>query len=119
MQFSFGKVLSSFFVPINFLLIIIMLQTCLCKMHGLSILPRKTPRLWRYAGFIRELDLAIVRHGGPQALSDDQMREACFLRGLNPLGCNKIELIDWLNQWLQISKNLESKTLSGFSNANH
>lgn len=32
-------------------------------MHGLSALPGKQWRLWKHAGFIREMDLALKREG--------------------------------------------------------
>ncbi|XP_035225209.1 LETM1 domain-containing protein 1-like, partial [Stegodyphus dumicola] len=47
----------------------------LCRMHGISTLPGKQWRLWRHAGFIREMDLAIHREG-IEAMSQHELRHA-------------------------------------------
>lgn len=38
-------------------------QHNLCRLHGISALPGKQWRLWKHAGFIREMDLATKREG--------------------------------------------------------
>lgn len=52
-------------------------QTCLCHIHGLNTFPGKRPRLWNHIGFLREMDLAINRHGFKN-LSLDQMRKVNY-----------------------------------------
>lgn len=48
----------------------------MCKIYGINswFFGRRT-RLWNFIGFVRELDLAILREGGPQKLSQDQLRQ--------------------------------------------
>ncbi|XP_076316614.1 LETM1 domain-containing protein 1 [Tachypleus tridentatus] len=83
----------------------------LCRMHGLSTLPGKRYRLWSHAGFVREMDLAIIREGLSN-MKLDELRWACFLRGLSPLGLPKSEMIMWLEQWTYIAKNIDNRSLS-------
>ncbi|XP_025016555.1 LETM1 domain-containing protein 1 [Tetranychus urticae] len=78
----------------------------LCKMHGITSLPRKVPRLVNYCGLVHELDLAILRLGGSAKLSDNDLKLAANMRGLNPFGCSREELTNWLDNWLYISKAL-------------
>jgi len=85
----------------------------LCKIYGInSWLFGKRPRLWNFIGFIREMDLAIIREGGPQKLNQDQLRQACFMRGLNPVGMTRDEMLNWINNWLFIARNVEGSSLS-------
>ncbi|XP_067120280.1 LETM1 domain-containing protein 1 isoform X2 [Centruroides vittatus] len=83
----------------------------LCRLHGLSAFPFKSSRLWNHAGFIREMDLAMEREG-MSMMSLDELRRACFMRGLSPLGLHRDEMITWLNQWTLVSKNIDSRSLS-------
>ncbi|GFR31958.1 LETM1 domain-containing protein 1 [Trichonephila clavata] len=83
----------------------------LCRMHGLSALPGKQWRLWKHAGFIREMDLAILREGW-KSMSHHDLRQACFLRGLSPVGLSSEEMITWLSQWIYVAQNCESQSLS-------
>ncbi|CAL1266635.1 unnamed protein product [Larinioides sclopetarius] len=83
----------------------------LCRMHGISTLPGKQWRLWKHAGFIREMDLAIQREGW-QGMSHHDLRQACFLRGLSPIGLSTEEMIAWLSQWIYVAQNCDSHSLS-------
>lgn len=83
----------------------------LCRMHGISTLPGKQWRLWKHAGFIREMDLAILREGWKN-MSHHDLRQACFLRGLSPVGLSSEEMITWLSQWIYVAQNCESQSLS-------
>lgn len=83
----------------------------LSRMHGLSVLIGKQWRLWKHAGFIREMDLAIEREGF-ETMSVHELKHACFVRGLSPIGLSKEEMISWLSSWICIAQNVESKSLS-------
>lgn len=50
------------------------------------------------------MDAAILREGGVQKLTEEELREACFLRGLNAADISIDDLNHWLEQWLQITK---------------
>ncbi|XP_037569672.1 LETM1 domain-containing protein 1-like [Dermacentor silvarum] len=84
----------------------------LCKIHGKStfFLGRKR-RLWKHGGFVREMDLAMAREGlGQMDLSE--LRWACFLRGFNPMGLSKRDMVQYLQDWINISSNIEGDCIS-------
>ncbi|XP_054167967.1 LETM1 domain-containing protein 1-like [Oppia nitens] len=86
--------------------------TNLCRMHGLSAFPLgKKSRLLNHIGFVRELDLAIDRTG-IQSLNLDQIKRACFMRGLNPIELSKEEMITWLELWIKVAHKIDTKSLS-------
>lgn len=60
------------------------------------------------------MDAAIVREGGVQSLQPNELREACFMRGLNAAGLSDDDLARWLDQWIQITTHIESSHLSLF-----
>ncbi|XP_076597340.1 LETM1 domain-containing protein 1 isoform X1 [Chaetodon auriga] len=68
-------------------------------------------RLNSHALELLQLDRALVRLG-PHQLSDSEIREACYLRGLHSdlLGINQCR--DWLHQWLQVSSSLKESEVS-------
>ncbi|KAM6980776.1 LETM1 domain-containing protein 1 [Aplochiton taeniatus] len=56
------------------------------------------------------LDRALVTLGQEQ-LSDTEIHQACYLRGLNPCGLSSSQCREWLLQWIQLSTQLkESET---------
>ncbi|KTF90931.1 hypothetical protein cypCar_00007079 [Cyprinus carpio] len=67
-------------------------------------------RLNSHAFELMQLDRAIVRLGLHQ-LNDTELREACYVRGLNPDRLSSGQCREWLTQWLQFSTHLkESET---------
>ncbi|KAF4096519.1 LETM1 domain-containing protein 1 [Onychostoma macrolepis] len=67
-------------------------------------------RLNSHAFELMQLDRAIVRLGLHQ-LNDAELREACYMRGLNPDRLSPGQCREWLTQWLQFSTHLkESET---------
>lgn len=59
------------------------------------------------------MDRAIIREqGGLKSLSLDALKNACFMRGLSPQNLQKDEMIEWLEQWLQISQIIDHDNLS-------
>ncbi|XP_077559856.1 LETM1 domain-containing protein 1 [Haemaphysalis longicornis] len=84
----------------------------LCRIHGKStfFIGRKR-RLWKHGGFVREMDLAMAREGLGR-MDVAELRWACFLRGFNPVGLSKRDLVQWLQDWIQVSSNIEGDCVS-------
>ncbi|XP_041801254.1 LETM1 domain-containing protein 1 isoform X2 [Chelmon rostratus] len=68
-------------------------------------------RLNSHALELLQLDRALSRLG-PHQLSDSEIRQACYVRGLHSdsLGINQCR--EWLNQWLQVSSSLKESEVS-------
>ncbi|XP_023271308.1 LETM1 domain-containing protein 1 [Seriola lalandi dorsalis] len=68
-------------------------------------------RLNSHALELLQLDRALSRLG-PHQLSDSELKQACYLRGLNSdnLGINQCR--EWLSQWLQVSSSLKESEVS-------
>lgn len=88
-------------------------QKQLLKLHGMSstIWFRRT-RLADRAKFIKEMDRAIERENGPQNLSLEHLRFACYVRGLNPVTMRNEDMIQWLSEWLKVSKHIDYESAS-------
>ncbi|XP_073974983.1 LETM1 domain-containing protein 1 [Rhodnius prolixus] len=78
----------------------------LLRMHNMHPGWRRRKRLLDRAKLIHLMDLAIVKEGGVEKLTNDEIRAACFIRGLNPTNMNTEETVVWLNEWVNISSNL-------------
>lgn len=88
-------------------------QKNLLKMHGMStsIWFRRT-RLKDRARLIQAMDKAILREKSVECLSQDTLRYACFIRGLNPVYMRYDDMIQWLKQWLEISQKTDLDSAS-------
>ncbi|NXF82075.1 LTMD1 protein, partial [Sclerurus mexicanus] len=60
---------------------------------------------------IRHLDRALLRLGLGQ-LSEEELRAACYLRGLNSTHLGRAECQAWLEQWLRLSRELQASEAS-------
>lgn len=60
------------------------------------------------------MDGAIAREGGVGQLTADELRTACFMRGLNASGLSDNELTRWLEQWLEVTKGINSSEQLSF-----
>ncbi|CAK1554638.1 unnamed protein product [Leptosia nina] len=80
----------------------------LLRMHGLkkSIFRRK--KLKYRAFLLLQMDKAIIREGGVEMLGSESLRNACQIRGLNGSHLSNQNMKDWLQQWLQVSQNVDS-----------
>ncbi|XP_064480721.1 LETM1 domain-containing protein 1-like [Ornithodoros turicata] len=86
--------------------------TGLCKINGISsFFIGRRYRLWKHGGFVREMDKAMEREG-VETMDMADLRSACFLRGLNPVGLNKKELVQWLQNWIRISAITDGSSIS-------
>ncbi|RZB40615.1 LETM1 domain containing protein [Asbolus verrucosus] len=84
----------------------------LLKLHDLHTGLFRRTRLAERALILKEMDRAIVREGGVQNLSKDALKNACFIRGLNPINMRKEDMIKWLNNWITISSVVDKGELS-------
>uniref|UniRef100_A0A3Q3XAX5 Letm1 RBD domain-containing protein n=1 Tax=Mola mola TaxID=94237 RepID=A0A3Q3XAX5_MOLML len=58
-----------------------------------------------------QLDRALAKLG-PHQLSDSEIREACYVRGINSYSLNINQCREWLSQWLQVSSSLKDSEVS-------
>ncbi|NXL40014.1 LTMD1 protein, partial [Glaucidium brasilianum] len=65
---------------------------------------------------IRHLDRAMLRLGLAQ-LSEEELRAACYLRGLNSTRLGMSECRAWLEQWLGLSCKLQASEASLLANS--
>ncbi|NXG20371.1 LTMD1 protein, partial [Grallaria varia] len=68
-------------------------------------------RLLSHVLEIRHLDRALLRLGLGQ-LSEEELRAACYLRGLNSTHLGRAECRAWLEQWLRLSCELQASEAS-------
>ncbi|XP_041860665.1 LETM1 domain-containing protein 1 [Melanotaenia boesemani] len=89
-------------------------------MRHISRLLFLTPRLpgfliyWRLKSHAVELlllDRALSKLG-PHQLSDSELRQACYLRGINSYSLDVYQCREWLSQWLQMSSSLKESEVS-------
>ncbi|XP_051865491.1 LETM1 domain-containing protein 1 isoform X2 [Pristis pectinata] len=68
-------------------------------------------RLWSHVMEIRHLDQAL-NILGMQHLSEDELRTACYVRGLNSVHLSASQCKEWLIKWVQLSKRLKDSEAS-------
>lgn len=68
-------------------------------------------RLNSHAVELLHLDRALSRLG-PQQLSEAELKQACYLRGLNSDSLSVNQCREWLSQWLQVSAALKESEVS-------
>ncbi|CAJ1084586.1 LETM1 domain-containing protein 1 isoform X2 [Xyrichtys novacula] len=90
------------------------------QMRHISPLLFLTPRLpgffmgWRlksHALELLQLDRALCRLG-PHQLSEAELRQACYVRGLNSGTLDVNQCREWLSQWLDVSASLKESEVS-------
>uniref|UniRef100_S4PNB7 LETM1 domain-containing protein 1 n=1 Tax=Pararge aegeria TaxID=116150 RepID=S4PNB7_9NEOP len=84
----------------------------LLRMYGLRSSLFRRKKLKYRARLIFEMDKAIVREGGVENLGTDSLRNACHIRGLNSSHLTNQGMRDWLQQWIDVSQNVDSSTYS-------
>lgn len=52
------------------------------------------------------MDKAIGREGGVHNMPLEPLRNACYIRGLNPVNLSTDEMVEWLRDWIQISNTI-------------
>ncbi|KAM4610486.1 LETM1 domain-containing protein 1 [Polymixia lowei] len=68
-------------------------------------------RLSSHALELLQLDRALARLG-PHQLNDSELRQACYVRGLNAYSLSINQCREWLSQWLQVSSALKVSEVS-------
>lgn len=58
------------------------------------------------------MDLAIIREGGVHNMTTADLRNSCYIRGLNSKDLTDDELIQWLKDWISISTSITSDQLT-------
>ena len=61
---------------------------------------------------VHQIDLAILREGGPNALPLEDLRKSCHLRGLNVQDQEEAVMRKYLKEWLTITSQLDSGSMS-------
>ncbi|CAH0577877.1 unnamed protein product [Chrysodeixis includens] len=84
----------------------------LLKMHGLRRTLFRTSKLKYRAFLLLEMDKAIIREGGVEALPMETLRNACLIRGLNGSHLTNQEMKNWLQKWLTISQTVDKTSYS-------
>uniref|UniRef100_A0A4W3ITT8 Letm1 RBD domain-containing protein n=1 Tax=Callorhinchus milii TaxID=7868 RepID=A0A4W3ITT8_CALMI len=77
--------------------------------HLPSIFLRR--RLWKHITEIHHLDRALSALG-PHKLSEEELRNACYVRGLNSVHLSETDCKDWLTKWLQLSQRIKESEVS-------
>lgn len=89
-------------------------QKHLAGLHGVKAIFTKKSKLTYRAMCIHHIDLAIEREGGPQSLPVENLRDSCFMRGLNASNISNDELIKFLEDWIAVSKHITPENFSLF-----
>ncbi|KAK7863709.1 hypothetical protein R5R35_003095 [Gryllus longicercus] len=86
--------------------------TALLRMHGMHVGFRRRKRLADRAQMIHCMDQAIIREGGPESMTYEELRLACFIRGLNPANMKTEDIVEWLQDWLTVSQEVDKNSWS-------
>ncbi len=69
-------------------------------------------RLQQYANLVHQIDMAIAREGGPDALALPELKKSCHLRGLNVQDQDEKVMRLYLKQWMAITSRLDTASMS-------
>lgn len=86
----------------------------MCGLHGINRGIAKRYRLAERAYIIHHMDLAIRREGGVHNMPSEALLYACHLRGLNTTSLTNVEMIEWLEQWVEVSIAVDGSNISMF-----
>jgi len=84
----------------------------LLRLHGKSVLFRRRGRLYDYAHIIHCMDAAIMREGGVGKLSQNQLYQCLFLRGISPTNMRAETMVQKMEEWLTVSKEVDKDSYS-------
>lgn len=84
----------------------------LCKLHGMHTWYLKSIRLSEYVYTMHTMDQAIMNEGGVHNMPTEGLRYSCYLRGLNPANLRNEELIEFLREWIKISRQIGTENVS-------
>ncbi|XP_023301134.2 LETM1 domain-containing protein 1 [Lucilia cuprina] len=86
----------------------------LTKLHGLPRGWFKRHSLYEQAFLVHYMDLAIGREGGVHNMPLESLRNACYIRGLNPVDLSPEEMIEWLRDWIKVSNSIKAEHITLF-----
>lgn len=87
-------------------------QKLLLKVHNLHTGWFRRLRLVDRAVILTEMDKAIIREGGTHNMPIEALKNACYIRGLNPLHMRTDDMVEWLNKWIAISSATDKENCS-------
>lgn len=96
----------------NSFIINLFFQKYLCGLHGIHKLWTKRFRLAERAYLIHHMDLGIRREGGVHNMPVEYLKNACFIRGLNATNMSNENMIEWLQDWVEISLHIDGNNIS-------
>jgi len=77
----------------------------LCRTHGIHTFFLNRRRLKDRAEMLHVMDMALMKEGVFN-MKPDEMKAACFLRGLNATNMTSEECMEYIQQWLSISSSI-------------
>ncbi|KAM9430349.1 LOW QUALITY PROTEIN: LETM1 domain-containing protein 1-like [Salvelinus alpinus] len=83
----------------------------LCLLFFLTPTPMIATQRNSHGIELLQLDRALSRHGLHQ-LDDSELRQACYVRGLDSGSLSINQCLEWLSQWLQFSSRLKESEVS-------
>lgn len=69
-------------------------------------------RLLEKAMILKEMDMAILREGGLEKLSSDELKSCCYVRGINIVDKQDSDIIYSLSQWIAVSREIDPLSVS-------
>lgn len=84
------------------------------KLHGIPKGWFKRHRLYEHSFLVHYMDQAIGREGGVHNMPLESLRNACYIRGLNPINLSNEEMISWLRDWIKISNAIKVEHITLF-----
>lgn len=83
-------------------------------MHGVKGIFTIKSKLSYRAMCLHNIDMAIQREGGTHNLPAETLRDSCFMRGLNASNLTNEEQIQFLDDWIKVSKHIDARNFSLF-----
>lgn len=88
------------------------LQRHLLRLHGLSMGFNPTGTLYKRAFLLKEMDKAIVREGGVMKMREEEIKNACYLRGFSTTQLSDEDIINLLEKYIMLSKTITKESFS-------
>ena len=79
--------------------------------HGLKDWFWWRDKLRQHGNLINQIDKSIARED-IATLEDEELRKCCYMRGLNAGPLNRSEMLNYLQEWVEISVQLDQKSVS-------
>ncbi|XP_052872736.1 LOW QUALITY PROTEIN: LETM1 domain-containing protein 1 [Anopheles cruzii] len=84
----------------------------LCRLHGIHAGLLRRFRLSERTYIVHHMDMAIKREGGVHNMPVESLKHACFLRGLNATNLSTESMVEWLQEWVQVSLVVNEDSIS-------